>query len=187
MPSSASWCARFSLCCWASWRVHQSAITSSRLSALSPPYAGALVAVWGSRWVVHGATREEPNCFLDAARGLVTAVLALEIVKERGQVFSFLPAMAFTVVLVTNLFIVWGSVRAGRVASAVASAGQAAIPAAVMDQTGTISAPPELPDVSSLGELPGEGAAASSSAELPAKAAGASWRSMKKVRVIPHR
>ena len=132
-------------------------------------------AVWGSRWVVHGATREETELlFWMLPRGLVTAVLALEIVAERGQVFSFLPAMAFTVVLVTNLFIVWGSVRAGRVASAVASAGQAAIPAAVMDQTGTISAPPELPDVSSLGELPGEGAAASSSAELPAKAAGAS-------------
>ena len=46
-------------------------------------------------------------------RGLVTAVLALEIVNDRGAVFSFLPAMAFTVVLVTNLFIVWGAVRAG--------------------------------------------------------------------------
>ncbi len=46
-------------------------------------------------------------------RGLVTAVLALEIVNDRGASFAFLPAMAFTVVMVTNLFIVWGSVRAG--------------------------------------------------------------------------
>jgi hypothetical protein len=47
-------------------------------------------------------------------RGLVTAVLALEIVNDRGAAFAFLPAMAFTVVMATNLFIVWGSVRAGR-------------------------------------------------------------------------
>ena len=47
-------------------------------------------------------------------RGLVTAVLALDIVNDRGAIFAFLPAMAFTVVMVTNLFIVWGSVRASR-------------------------------------------------------------------------
>ncbi|MGA7461619.1 MAG: hypothetical protein WBW69_15425, partial [Candidatus Korobacteraceae bacterium] len=41
-------------------------------------------------------------------------VLALEIVNDRGAVFGFLPAMAFTVVMVTNLFIVWGAVRAAR-------------------------------------------------------------------------
>jgi hypothetical protein len=51
-------------------------------------------------------------------RGLVTAVLALEIVNDRGVNFAFLPAMAFTVVMATNLFIVWGSVRAGRRATA---------------------------------------------------------------------
>jgi hypothetical protein len=51
-------------------------------------------------------------------RGLVTAVLALEIVNDRGVNFAFLPAMAFTVVMATNLFIVWGSVRAGRRAAA---------------------------------------------------------------------
>ena len=49
-------------------------------------------------------------------RGLVTAVLALEIVDARGAVFAFLPAMAFTVVLVTNLFIVWGAVKSGQAA-----------------------------------------------------------------------
>ena len=56
--------------------------------------------------------RDTELLFWMLPRGLVTAVLALEIVNDRGAVFAFLPAMAFTVVMVTNLFIVWGSVRA---------------------------------------------------------------------------
>ncbi len=72
------------------------------------------VAVEGSRWVVRGVSRRDTELlFWMLPRGLVTAVLALEIVNDRGQMFSFLPAMAFTVVLVTNLFIIWGAVRAG--------------------------------------------------------------------------
>jgi len=83
------------------------------LAILVSLVAARWVAVEGSRWVVHGVTRRETELlFWMLPRGLVTAVLALEIVGDRGQVFSFLPAMAFTVVLVTNLFIVWGAVRA---------------------------------------------------------------------------
>jgi potassium/hydrogen antiporter len=87
------------------------------------PIVGILVAVvvarylamQGSRWVVRDVTRSDTELlFWMLPRGLVTAVLALAIVEDRGATFSFLPAMAFTVVLVTNLFIVWGSVRAGR-------------------------------------------------------------------------
>jgi len=51
-------------------------------------------------------------------------VLALEIVAARGEIFAFLPAMAFTVVLVTNLFIVWGAVRSGQVAAIEAPAAK---------------------------------------------------------------
>jgi len=73
------------------------------------------LAVQGSRWVIRDVEhRDTELLFWMLPRGLVTAVLALEIVNDRGQVFGFLPAMAFTVVLVTNLFIVWGAVRAGR-------------------------------------------------------------------------
>jgi cell volume regulation protein A len=91
------------------------------------PIVGILVAVvvarylamQGSRWVVRDVTRSDTELlFWMLPRGLVTAVLALAIVEDRGATFSFLPAMAFTVVLVTNLFIVWGSVRAGRTAAA---------------------------------------------------------------------
>jgi cell volume regulation protein A len=89
---------------------------------------GALVlarylAMQGSRWVVRDVTRAQTELlFWMLPRGLVTAVLALAIVEARGETFNFLPAMAFTVVLVTNLFIVWGAVRAGSTSAAMAEA-----------------------------------------------------------------
>ncbi len=49
--------------------------------------------------------------FLMLPRGLITAVLALQIVSARGPAFHFLPAMAFTVVLVTNMFVVIAAFR----------------------------------------------------------------------------
>jgi Na+:H+ antiporter len=74
------------------------------------------LAVQPSRWALRDVTRKQAELlFWMLPRGLVTAVLALEIVDARGAVFTFLPAMAFTVVLVTNLFIVWGAVRSGQV------------------------------------------------------------------------
>jgi NhaP-type Na+/H+ or K+/H+ antiporter len=83
------------------------------------------LAVQGSRWAVRDVTRAETELlFWMLPRGLVTAVLALEIVGARGQVFAFLPAMAFTVVLVTNLFVVAGAVRSAKASALVsASAG----------------------------------------------------------------
>lgn len=90
------------------------------------------LAMMGSRWVVRDVSREDTELlFWMLPRGLVTAVLALAIVEERGAVFNFLPAMAFTVVLVTNLFIVWGSVRAGSIAAramATAAAEEIGVP-----------------------------------------------------------
>jgi NhaP-type Na+/H+ or K+/H+ antiporter len=86
------------------------------------------IAVQGSRWVVHDVQRADTDLlFWMLHRGLVTAVLALAIVEARGETFSFLPAMAFTVVLVTNLFIVWGAVRAGSTSTSIASAETAAL------------------------------------------------------------
>jgi cell volume regulation protein A len=71
-----------------------------------------------SRWAIRDATRRETELlFWMLPRGLVTAVLAMEIVSVRGQVFAFLPAMAFTVVLVTNLFVVAGAVRCPKAAA----------------------------------------------------------------------
>ena len=90
------------------------------LGILAALVLARFVAVQGSRWVVRDVERKDTELlFWMLPRGLVTAVLALEIVNVRGAIFGFLPAMAFTVVMVTNLFIVWGSLRAGRGAVAV--------------------------------------------------------------------
>ena len=74
------------------------------------------VAVLSMRWSVKDATSKEKELlFWMLPRGLVTAVLALDIVNTRGASFSFLPAVAFTVVVISNLFVVWGSIRAANV------------------------------------------------------------------------
>jgi len=91
------------------------------LGILAALVLARFLAVQASRWVVRDVTRKQTELlFWMLPRGLVTAVLALEIVDSRGAVFSFLPAMAFTVVLATNLFIVWGSVRSQRSQQALA-------------------------------------------------------------------
>jgi cell volume regulation protein A len=84
------------------------------------------LAVQGSRWIVPDVNRRETELlFWMLPRGLVTAVLALEIVNDRGAIFSFLPAMAFTVVVVTNLFIVWGAIKAGQPLAVIPAIAQA--------------------------------------------------------------
>jgi len=81
------------------------------------------LAMQTSRWAVRDVTtrRETELLFWMLPRGLVTAVLALAIVNARGEVFAFLPAMAFTVVLVTNLFVVAGAVRSAKTSALVPS------------------------------------------------------------------
>ncbi len=81
------------------------------------------LAMQTSRWAVRDVTtrRETELLFWMLPRGLVTAVLALAIVSARGEVFAFLPAMAFTVVLVTNLFVVAGAVRSAKMSALVPS------------------------------------------------------------------
>lgn len=69
-------------------------------------------AVQGTRSLIRGATRDDVELlFLMLPRGLITAVLALEVASAKGDAFSFLPAMAFTAVLVTNLFVIAAAVR----------------------------------------------------------------------------
>jgi len=45
-------------------------------------------------------------------RGLITAVLGIQIVEARGAEFEFLPSLAFAVILITNLALLIGSLRA---------------------------------------------------------------------------
>jgi hypothetical protein len=58
-------------------------------------------------------------------RGLITVVLALQVAAARTEV-NFLSALAFAVILVTNVMVVIGSLRASR--GAVANASPAATP-----------------------------------------------------------
>jgi hypothetical protein len=46
-------------------------------------------------------------------RGLITVVLALQVVAVRSEV-TFLSALAFAVILVTNVMVIIGSLRASR-------------------------------------------------------------------------
>lgn len=46
-------------------------------------------------------------------RGLITAVLAIQVIDARGAEFAFLPALAFAIILVTNVMIVIESLRRG--------------------------------------------------------------------------
>jgi potassium/hydrogen antiporter len=85
------------------------------LGILAALVMARFLAVQLSRLALPGVTRQQSELlFWMLPRGLVTAVLALEIVAVRGAIFAFLPAMAFTVILVTNLFIVWGAIRSGQ-------------------------------------------------------------------------
>jgi hypothetical protein len=45
-------------------------------------------------------------------RGLITVVLGIEVLEGRGSDFAFLPSLAFAVVLLTNLTVLIGTIRA---------------------------------------------------------------------------
>ena len=47
-------------------------------------------------------------------RGLITAVLAVQVVQTSEAEFVYLPAMAFTAILATNVLLIIGSMRAAR-------------------------------------------------------------------------
>jgi hypothetical protein len=77
-------------------------------------FVSRLVAVQLSGWAIRNLQPGDRELLLwMMPRGLITAVLAFQVVEVRGeQAFSFLPALAFAVILVTNLMLVIGSVRA---------------------------------------------------------------------------
>ncbi|MGB2623362.1 MAG: cation:proton antiporter [Candidatus Acidiferrum sp.] len=55
-------------------------------------------------------------------RGLITAVLGIDILEARGVEFGFLPSLAFAVILITNLALLIGTLRAKRLFPEVAAA-----------------------------------------------------------------
>ncbi|HTQ62780.1 MAG TPA: cation:proton antiporter [Candidatus Solibacter sp.] len=73
------------------------------------------LAVQSGRFAWRGFTfheRELMTWFLP--RGLITAVLGIDILEARGTDFEFLPSLAFAVILITNLALLIGALRARR-------------------------------------------------------------------------
>lgn len=81
--------------------------------------AGALllarwISVKATGWSWHDTTaREREIALWIFPRGLITAVLAIEVIEARGAEFAFLPALAFAIILITNVLVVIGSIRTG--------------------------------------------------------------------------
>jgi cell volume regulation protein A len=72
------------------------------------------VAVKASSWSWGEADRRARDIALWIfPRGLITAVLAIQVIEARGSEFGFLPALAFAVILVTNVLVLVASVRFG--------------------------------------------------------------------------
>lgn len=76
---------------------------------------GRWLAAIVSRWSRHEIPAEERELIIWVLpRGLITAVLAIQVVEVRGEEFAFLPAMAFAVILATSVIVVVGSMRSGK-------------------------------------------------------------------------
>jgi cell volume regulation protein A len=87
---------------------------------------GCFGALFIARWLVvqggrmawrnfNAQERELMVWFLP--RGLVTAVLGIEVTEVLGDRFAFLPSLAFAIILLTNLVLLIGTVRAKKIAA----------------------------------------------------------------------
>jgi cell volume regulation protein A len=92
-------------------------------------FVARLLALQVSRRAFKDVSSKERELMLwIMPRGLITVVLALQVAASRSEV-NFLSALAFAVILVTNVMVVIGSLRASR--------GGVAAPAAPAASTGT--------------------------------------------------
>jgi cell volume regulation protein A len=74
------------------------------------------LAVRASSWSWKGLHALERELILwIMPRGLITVVLALQVIQTHGDTFAFLPALAFATILATNLMVIIGSIRASRI------------------------------------------------------------------------
>lgn len=75
-------------------------------------FLARVVAVQISRIAWRGVGRRDREAaILLIPRGLITAVLALEVVNARGAEFESLPSLAFAVIIMTCLLLLIGSIR----------------------------------------------------------------------------
>lgn len=104
------------------------------LVVLILPVLGVVGAIVAARWLAVLASRwswqgfkplEREVIFWIMPRGLITVVLALQILRARGSDFAFLPGLAFAAILITNLLVIVGSIRARRSETLQAAAASA--------------------------------------------------------------
>ncbi len=85
------------------------------LGILGAIVLGRWLASRVSRWSRHEIPENERQLIIwILPRGLITAVLAIQVVETMGAEFAFLPAIAFAVILVTNAIVIIGSISSGR-------------------------------------------------------------------------
>jgi cell volume regulation protein A len=93
------------------------------LGILGTLFLARWLAVEVSSWTwseIRPAERE--IAMLLFPRGLITAVLALKVVEAEGAAFGFLPNLAFAIILLTNLLLLLGTIRARRIEATVVPA-----------------------------------------------------------------
>jgi cell volume regulation protein A len=107
------------------------------------------LAVACSRWSwkdIDKAGRE--LIFWMLPRGLITVVLAVQVLEAKGQDFAFIPELAFAVILVTNLMAVIASVRAKPASSAPGASKPVAAAQADADEMTDLPTGVSAPDAS---------------------------------------
>jgi NhaP-type Na+/H+ or K+/H+ antiporter len=71
------------------------------------------IAVLCSRVVWRGTSyREREFATLMIPRGLITAVLALEVIQARPEGLTYFPSLTFALILFTNVLVLLASIRA---------------------------------------------------------------------------
>jgi cell volume regulation protein A len=90
----------------------------SSLGILAVFLVARLIAVTASRIAWRGTSfRERELATLLIPRGLITAVLALEVVQSMPTELAFLPSLTFALILFTNVLVLVASIRAAPLAA----------------------------------------------------------------------
>jgi len=89
----------------------------SSLGILGVFIVARIIAVTASRIAWRGTSfRERELAMLLIPRGLITAVLALEVVQAMPVELAFLPSLTFALILFTNVLVLVASIRAAPLA-----------------------------------------------------------------------
>jgi cell volume regulation protein A len=104
-------------------------------------FGALLIARWAAvesgRAVWRGFSRREREIMVwFVPRGLITAVLGIDVLEARGAPFEFLPSLAFAVILLSNLVLLIGTFRARGIAPTDTPSADSLTPAAEASPVG---------------------------------------------------